>query len=149
MHREIVPSSPFLRYAIPVTASLVAAETVYAYLRHELALPVAALALVVVALLLWLSTQFADLFVYADREGVFLAFGRIERQIPQTAIKSAKPFKVTLWNAGGLGIRRGWRYEGWIARTGKGVIMELADGKRFVFSSSRPEAAIRAIRPKA
>ena len=148
MYRETVASSRILRYAIPVGASFVTAETVFAYLNRMMAGAVAVTVLAIVALLLWLSMQFSELFVYADREGVFLAFGRIERQVMRAAIRSAKPFRITLWNAGGLGIRRGWRYEGWIARTGKGVLLELTDGKRFIFSSERPEATIRAMRLK-
>jgi|GEM_PF-3807068 len=149
MYRETVASSRILRYAIPVGTSFVTAETVFAYLNRMVTGTVAFTVFAIVALLLWLSTQFSELFVYADREGVFLAFGRLERQVMRSAIRSAKPFRVTLWNAGGLGVRRGWRYEGWIARTGQGVLLELADGKRFIFSSERPEAAIRAMRLKA
>jgi hypothetical protein len=146
MHREEVGSSPLLRYAIPVAGAVVAAQTGFAVLTERLPLALAAAVLALILLLLWLALQFGSLFVYVDREGVYLAFGRIERQVLRSAIKSARPFRVTLWNAGGLGVHRGWKYEAWIARTGNAVELTLRDGRRFVFSADRPEAAVSALR---
>ena len=148
MHQEVIESSPILRYAIPIAAALIAADGLYTFSIGRISLPVAALIFALTAVLLWLSLQFATFYIYADREGVFLAFVRLQRQILRRAIRSARPFKVSFWNAGGLWIRRGFRYEGWIARTGKGLSLELADGKKFVFSCERPEAVIKAIKSK-
>ena len=108
--------------------------------------------LVMLAAATWIGVSFRELRLHIDEGGATVIFGWVRRTVPRASVKAAAPFRITLWNAGGLGIRLGYSFvqrawfAGWIARTGPGVKLSLTNGGVFVFSCDDPNAAIAALR---
>lgn len=139
MYRETIQSSQLLRYALPAAAAFTAADFAYGLYRGLIKINLALIVFALIVALLWLATQFAALEAAIDDDALTLSFGRFKKIVARKDVLEVWPARLTFWNAGGLGIRRGLRGEAWVAKLGPAVALRLKNRRRLTFSAARPE----------